>query len=121
MKSISISAIALAALLLAAVSPAQGNYETPPIPIEGWEAFHAKVVYPEMARKAGMEGEVLLNVYINELGQAARMEVVQGSLETGFVDAVWDALRETAFEPGQRHSTPVGMWTAVKVTFSLYG
>ena len=121
MKAKSTSALALAALLLAAVSPALGNYETPPIPIEGWEAFHSKVVYPEMAQKAGIEGEVLLHVYIDDNGQALKMELVSGSRDTGFVDAAWDALRETVFEPGQRHSIPVGMWTAVKVTFQIYG
>ena len=121
MKPKSISTIALAVVMLAAVVPARGDYEKPPIPVGGWAAFQTKVVYPEMARKAGIEGEVLIYVYIDENGQAMDMEVVKGPRETGFVDAACDAIRETAFEPGQRHSTPVGMWLAVKVTFSLYG
>lgn len=121
MKPKSIFTTMLAVLLLAALSPVWGDYETPPIPIEGWKSFHTKVVYPEMACKAGMEGEVLLHVYIDEHGQAVQMDVVYGSREIGFVDSVWDALQKTVFEPGQRHSTPVGMWTAVKVTFKIYG
>ena len=121
MKLKSISLISLAALLLAAVSPARGYYDTPPFPAEGWEAFQTRVVYPEMAQKAGMEGEVLIYVYIDERGQVTDMKVAEGSHETGFVDAACDAIRQTKFKPGQRHSIPVGMWLAVRVVFSIYG
>jgi protein TonB len=121
MKLKSISAIALAVVLLAVVTPARTVDDKPPIPVEGWAAFRSKVVYPEMAQKAGMEGEVLIHLFIDENGQTTVMEVVKGSRETGFVDAACTALRETAFEPGQRHSTPVGMWIVVRVVFSIYG
>jgi protein TonB len=121
MKLKSISAIVLAVVLLAAVSPAQGHYDKPPIPVGGWAAFQAKVMYPEMAQKAGMEGEVLIHLFIDEKGQTTDMEFVKGPREPGFVDAACNALRETAFEPGQRQSTPVGMWIVVRVVFSIYG
>ncbi|UCD37965.1 MAG: energy transducer TonB [Fidelibacterota bacterium] len=119
MKLKSISAIALAVVLLTAVIPARGDGDKSPMPVGGWAAFQAKVVYPETAHKIGMGGEVLLHVYIDRNGKATKMEVVKGSSETGFVAAACTAIRETAFEPGQRHSTPVGMWIAVRVVFSI--
>jgi TonB family protein len=121
MKLKSISAIALAVVLLAVITPARGDSGKPPTPVGGWAVFQAKVVYPEMAQKAGMEGEVLIHLFVDENGQTTDMKVVKGSRETGFVDAACTALRETAFEPGQRHSTPVGMWIVVRVVFSIYG
>jgi protein TonB len=121
MKLKSISLISLTVLLLAALSPARGYYDTPPLPVGGWDTFHTKVVYPEMARKAGMEGEVLVYVYIDEKGQAMDMKVVKGSHDTGFVDAACDAIRKTKFKPGERHSIPAGMWLAVRIVFTIYG
>ncbi|MFC1484585.1 energy transducer TonB, partial [Candidatus Neomarinimicrobiota bacterium] len=117
----SISAFALAVVLLAAVSPARGDYESPPIPVGGWVTLNEMVVYPEIAWQAGMEGEVIVHIYINEQGRAAKMEVVKGSWKTGFVDAAWNAIGQTLFEPAARHGTVVSAWISVRVVFSRYG
>lgn len=121
MKLKSIMALVLTVLLLTAGASAGENDGNPPIPVGGWAALRARVEYPEMALKAGIEGEVLMHVYIDKNGRAVKMKVVKGSRGIGFVDAVYTALRETPFEPGQRYSIPVGMWTAVRVVFSIYG
>ena len=91
MKYRLLSAMLLAVGVLTATDPTGEHIDKPPMPAEGWETLHARMVYPEMAQKAGIEGEVLIYVYVDESGQVMDMEVVRGSQETGFVDAACES------------------------------
>jgi hypothetical protein len=37
-----------------------------PVPVDGFEAFRKNLKYPELARKAGVEGRVMVKVLFNE-------------------------------------------------------
>ena len=81
---------------------------------------HANPVYPERARKAGVEGTVHLNLRIDETGVVDSVVVargVDGHLE--FASAALDAARQWLFTPGEWEGRPVTAWVTVPVAFSL--
>lgn len=53
-------------------------YDVPPEPIGGLAAIQKKIVYPELARKAGIEGTVTLQVFVNERGLVEDVVVLKG-------------------------------------------
>lgn len=52
-------------------------YDVAPKPIGGFKAIHENLIYPESARKAGLEGRVFIKVLINEKGIVEKTEVIK--------------------------------------------
>ena len=104
---------------LAASEPLPDAIETPPNPVGGYEALVANIEYPETARLAGVEGTVIVNVYVNELGQVTQTVVLQGVRRTGLDEAALAGIRKTRFTPAHQDSVALGMWIAIPVTFRL--
>ena len=93
-----------------------------------------KPTYPEEAKEAGLEGDVVLLIYIDEKGKV-RNAVVQASPDvegkstadcdnpTSAVEAIENAAVEAAyqceFEPATVNGEPVGMWYAIVMQFRL--
>lgn len=74
--------------------------------------------YPEIPKKAGIEGKVLLHLYVDETGKVIKAYVAQ-SLETSLDQAALDAARKTTFYPALQRDKPVGVWVAYPVRFQL--
>jgi len=64
--------------------------------------------YTEEARRAGVEGTVILDMVVGEDGRARDIAVVRG-LEHGLTAAAVAALRRCRFKPGEQGGAPVAV------------
>ncbi len=92
--------------------------ETPPEPAYGYAALQALVVYPEMARRIGIEGTVVILAYIELDGTVSRTEVVKG-IGFGCDEAAAKAVAKTKFIPGLQGEKPVRVKVSVPIKFKL--
>jgi protein TonB len=75
--------------------------------------------YPVLSRRMGEEGKVILRVYVNEEGSAARIELRTSSGHPRLDEAAMDAVRKWKFVPARRADSPVGAWVLLPISFSL--
>jgi len=92
--------------------------EAPPKPAEGYAALQALVVYPEMARRIGIEGTVVILAYVEKDGTISKTEVLKG-IGFGCDEAAAKAVEKTRFIPGLQREKPVRVKIAVQVKFRL--
>jgi len=77
-----------------------------------------KPVYPEDARKKGLEGIVVCQVVITTEGAVSNVKVVKASDEV-FEQPTVDALRQWTFEPATLHGKPVDVIFMMTVAYRL--
>lgn len=76
--------------------------------------------YPEMARKAGMEGTVQIQVYVGADGRVKKVLVAKESgSEIGFEEAAIEAAWLGVWFPAEQNGKPVGLWVSYPVRFRL--
>lgn len=90
-----------------------------PEPIGGYNNIKSKVNYPEQAKNKGITGKVLIRVYIDELGEVVKTELLKG-LGYGCDEVAQNVLRRTRFYPGKQNGKKVKVQMAVPVPFELY-
>jgi len=71
--------------------------------------------YPEAARRAGVEGTVLVQALVGTDGRVKDTKVVKSV--PGLDDAAVAAARKWVFKPALSHGEPVEVWVAVPVRF----
>ena len=81
-------------------------------------ALSAKVNYPEIARKAGVEGKVYVRLVVDEEGNAADVSVVRG-IGAGLDEEAVRVISEAKFVPGRKQGKPVKVPMTIPVTFKL--
>jgi protein TonB len=74
--------------------------------------------YPETARNAGIEGTVVLEVYIDEQGQVRKVNVRKG-IGFGCDEAAIRKVRGTRFIPAQMNGRPVAVRQIITFEFRL--
>lgn len=106
-------AAAILAMALAAGCAEQAP-ETPPRQLAG-SPFH----YPEQLWDAGVEGETLLRLFVNDAGRVdtARVERTSGHAE--FDSAAVAGAQDLRFEPALSDQEPIGVWVLLPVQFEL--
>jgi TonB family protein len=92
--------------------------EEMPEPIGGIEAIQSKLLYPEIAKRAGIEGRVFVLTFINEEGNVISTEVIKG-VGSGLDEAAVKAVRETKFTPAKINGKPVKVQVTVPIIFRL--
>lgn len=92
--------------------------ENPPVLIGGIASVQRKIVYPEMARKAGIEGRVILQFVVDKNGGIINPRVVRG-IGGGCDEAALKAIEGIKFQPGRQRGVPVNVSYSLPVTFSL--
>ena len=76
-------------------------------------------VYSETARKAKINGTVVVALAINERGGVDAVKVVR-RLEPGLDQNAMDAVKQWEFAPATKNGKPVAVQMSVEVTFKLY-
>jgi protein TonB len=76
-------------------------------------------VYPEIARKHGWQGTVLLVVEIRKDGRPGRVTIKQSSGYPGLDDAAVGAVRRWTFIPAQQEGRPIPSLAEVPIIFAL--
>lgn len=90
--------------------------EEMPEPIGGLNSIQAKIVYPELARRAGIEGKVFVRAYVDETGSVTRAEVIKG-IGLGCDEAALDAVLNTKFNPGKQRGKPIKVQVVIPISF----
>ncbi len=75
-------------------------------------------VYPPMARRQGLEGDVTIEATIDATGKVSGMKVVSGSV--ALQQAEMDAMSMWKYEPAKLNGQPVSMQTRVTIRFKLH-
>lgn len=107
-----------------------GVPEAPPAPVdegpirvggqikEPKKTKHVLPVYPEIARKARLEGTVILEVIVSKQGKVRDIKVLKG-LSMGLTEAAVEAVRQWEYEPSTLNGRPVEVIITVTSRFSL--
>ncbi len=94
-------------------------YDEPPMPIGGFEAIQKKLVYPEIARKAGIEGQVTVYAHINEKGEVIDTKILVPLGNSGCNEAAVAAIKAVRWKPAKQRDKPVAVWVSIPVRFKL--
>lgn len=75
--------------------------------------------YPGIAKKRGLEGTVVLDVFVETTGKVRELRVYQPSGHPVLDRAALASVRMWLFEPGMKGDRPVAMWVRVPIRFRL--
>ncbi len=76
--------------------------------------------YPDLARQAGIEGRVILQVFISTEGKPVEAVVTESSGLGSMDEAAKASVMESSWSPARRDDgVPVGVWTSVIYNFVL--
>lgn len=84
----------------------------------GIGALQQQINYPEMARKAGIEGQVIVQFVVDENGNVLDPEVLRG-IGAGADEEALRVVKEAEFTPGQQRGEPVRVKMSLPIRFSL--
>ena len=77
------------------------------------------IVYPELARKQGASGYVLLNVLISENGRVEEVEILESKPKEIFDLVASSTVRRWKFEPATYMGKKVKVWATQKIIYKL--
>lgn len=92
--------------------------EEMPEPIGGIGAIQQLIQYPEIAKRAGVEGKVYVLAFVDENGNVTSAKIIKG-IGAGCDEAALDAVRRTKFKPGKQRGTPVKVQVSIPIVFKL--
>lgn len=97
-------------------------YDDPPQPIGGFAAIQENLVYPEIARRAGIEGIVVVQAQIGVNGEVIDTRILQSLGEDNGCDEVAvAAIKAVKWQPAKAKDQPVTVWVSIPVRFKLQG
>ena len=103
-------------------NPISGIYfvavEQMPAPIGGIEALQENIQYPEIAKRAGIEGRVFVKAYIDSTGTVTKSELIRG-IGAGCDEAAMEAVKKLKFTPGLQRGKRVNVQVTVPILFKL--
>jgi protein TonB len=86
--------------------------------IGGLEGLQRQIRYPEMARRAGIEGRVYIQFIVNEQGQVENPQVVRG-IGGGADEEALRVVSQAQFSPGMQRGRPVRVQYSLPIFFRL--
>ncbi len=86
--------------------------------IGGLASIQENIRYPEMARRAGIEGRVYVQFIVNEEGEVEDPQVIRG-IGGGADEEALRAVRQAKFKPGMQRGRPVRVQYSLPVVFRL--
>ena len=92
--------------------------EEMPEPIGGINAIFNKIIYPDIAKRAGIEGKVYILAFVNESGSVTKAQVLKG-IGAGCDEAALDAVLKTKFKPGKQKGEFVKVQVSIPINFKL--
>lgn len=92
--------------------------EEMPEPLGGLKSIQEKIVYPEIAKRARVEGKVFVKAFVDETGTVTSAEIVKG-IGAGCDEAAIDAVLQTKFSPGKQRGRPIKVQVTIPIVFKL--
>jgi protein TonB len=81
--------------------------------------YQVRPVYPESARRAGIQGTTLLRIHIETDGRVSEVTVERSAGNQSLDQAAADAVRRWRFEPALNSAGPVAMSAVIPVVFRM--
>jgi len=88
--------------------------------IGGLTSIQREIRYPEMARRAGIEGRVFIQFIVNEQGDVENPRVIRG-IGGGADEEALRVVRQAKFTPGMQRGRPVRVQYSIPISFRLQG
>lgn len=79
-----------------------------------------KPAYPEIARRAGVEGTVYVRVWVDKEGKVRKVEILKSDADI-FNQPAIDAASKFVFTPALMKNGPVSVWVSIPLKFRLQG
>jgi protein TonB len=92
--------------------------EDMPEPIGGIAKIQSLIVYPEIAKRAGVQGRVFVKAFVDKNGNVHKVELIKG-IGAGCDEAALEAVRKTKFKPGMQRGKPVNVQVSIPILFKL--
>lgn len=92
--------------------------EDEPYPIGGLESIYNNLEYPGPARRAGIEGLVILQFVVDQNGKLNDFTVIR-DIGGGAAEAAINAIQGTDWEPGRQRGRAVPVRFQIPITFEL--
>jgi len=89
-----------------------------PLPIGGMKTIQEKIVYPEIAMIAGIDGKVYVLASIDENGYVTNAKIIKG-IGAGCNEAALDAVKQTKFTPAMKDQKPIKVEVLIPIVFAL--
>lgn len=80
-----------------------------------------KPAYPDLARQAGIEGQVVVKALVDVDGSIADAELLKSSGNVSLDQAAITAARQAKFSPAKQRDQLVRVWVSIPFKFSLTG
>ncbi|MBK34398.1 MAG: hypothetical protein CME26_02570 [Gemmatimonadetes bacterium] len=80
---------------------------------------NARPKYPEIARKAGLQGKVFVRFHVGKDGRVHEVQILKG--EAIFQQAAIDAVMKFRFSPAMQNDKAVSVWMSQVIRFDLQG
>lgn len=87
-------------------------FQTPPAVVKRIEP-----IYPELARKAGIQGKIFVKVLIDKEGKIKKAVVLQGP--EIFHEPAIAAVMQWVFKPAIQHDRPIAVWMVIPINFQI--
>jgi len=92
--------------------------EEMPQPIGGIQGIQKRIIYPEIAKRAGVQGRVYIKAFVDETGTVKKAVVLKG-IGAGCDEAAIAAVLKTKFKPGKQRGKPVRVQVSIPILFKL--
>jgi len=89
--------------------------EKQPMPIPG---ACPQPVYPEIARRAGVEGKVWVKIWVDKEGNPKKAQIIKSDAEL-FNQPAIEAAMKWKFTPAIMNNGPVAVWVSIPFVFKL--
>ncbi|MFC1555087.1 energy transducer TonB, partial [candidate division KSB1 bacterium] len=80
--------------------------------------IQSRIIYPDDAKRAGIEGTVRVKVLVDTTGTTIKFEVAESLTESCDQVAI-EALKATKFTPAKSRGRKVPFWIAIPIKFKL--
>jgi protein TonB len=97
-----------------------GGVEVKPRELRRPSSTEMRALYPEEARRDGLQAKVRLQLLVDTSGRVADVRVVRPAGH-GFDEAAVALARRFLFEPGRRDGRPAALWITLTYSFEIEG
>ncbi len=96
------------------VSMTEDTVDVAPVPRQ-----RPPLPFPEQARKLGVNGAVVLSLFINRDGRVEKSKVLSATPTGVFEETALQAVKTWIFTPAQYQGSSVSVWVTQKISFNL--
>lgn len=86
--------------------------------IGGIQALQENIEYPDKAKKAGIQGRVIIQFIVNEEGEVENPRVIRG-IGGGCDEEALRVVKQAQFKPGKQRGQPVRVQYSLPIYFKL--